>query len=132
MGRNILYQPTFHTNWFVHAGVITYKWICGSVFFFNRNYVWCKYEINKITKFRSLKVYLFREMQKAKFCQKFVKFRKVSPKFRPTRNDEDLKLQSYVTSSISWLAPNIIVIEKKLIYRFICKWWPPCVRTSLL
>ena len=61
-----------------------------------------------------MQVFLFREMRKTLFCQKFVKFRKVSPKFRHTRNAKDRKLQSYVTSSISWLAPNIILIEKKI------------------
>ena len=72
-----------------------------------------------------MQVFLFREMRNfAKSLWNFTKFRL---KFRPTRKDEDRKLQSYVTSSISWLAPNIILIEKKMIYRFICKWWPPRV-----
>ena len=38
-------------------------------------------EINKITKIRCVQVFLFREMRKVKFCQKFVKFRKVLQKF---------------------------------------------------
>ena len=57
-------------------------------------------------------------MRKVKFCQKFVKFRKVSPKFCTMRTAEDHKQQNYVSSSISWLAPNIHSIEKKMIYRF--------------
>ena len=76
-----------------------------------------------MTWFCSLQVFLFHEMRKAKFCQKFVNFLKVSPKFRPTRNAEDRKLQSYVTLSTVWLAPNKILIEKKMIYRFCCNDW---------
>ena len=37
----------------------------------------------------------------------------VAPTFHPMRNAEDRKLQSYFTLSISGLAPNIILIEKK-------------------
>ena len=33
---------------------------------------------------------------------------------------------------ISCFSSNIILIEEKMIYKFICKWWPPCVWTSLL
>ena len=67
----------------------------------------------KLTNWHNFVVASFPVSRNAKFCQKFVKFRKVPPKFRPTRNEKkDRKLQSYVTSSILWLAPNIILIEK--------------------
>ena len=55
------------------------------------------FEINKITKLRSVQVFLFREMRKAKFCQKFVKFREVSPKFAPR---ETTKISNYKVMSL--------------------------------
>ena len=70
-----------------------------------------KYEINKITKSCSVQVFLFREMRSfAKSLWNFAKFRQnFAP--RETRRSQTTK---YITSSISWLNPNIIVIEKDL------------------
>ena len=48
--------------------------------------------INKMTYIRSVQNFLFPEIRN--FAKTFVKFRKFSPEYRPTRNTKDRKLQS--------------------------------------
>ena len=92
-----------------------------------------KHEINKITWISSVQNFLFRKkLNLPKICEILQSFAKISPHAKSQRS-QTTKLCHFVNFMT---CPNIILIEKKwekkIIYRFICKWWPLCVRTSLL
>ena len=66
-------------------------------------------KLTKLHKFVLCKFSCSAKCEKRNFAKSLLNF----AKFRKNFDPRDCKQQSYVTSSISWLAPNIILIEKK-------------------
>ena len=115
------------TDSFIHTGVITYKWICRS-FFIQSSLGY----VMKLTKWHNFVVCDLLRFAWGETLQNSTNFWQ-NCTFRISRNRETCTLSNYFILLISCFASNIISIEdKKMIYRLICKWWPPCVRTSPL
>ena len=76
-----------------------------------------KHEINKMASFCSVQVFLFSEMRKVNFCQKFVKFHKVSPERRRSRPTKLWHLKSYFYQQISQVK-IVTDLYKTLLFKY--------------
>ena len=103
----------FITDWFVHTGVITYKWICRWFFFSTKIMFRASHEIEEVTKLCSLRSSSFRVGRNfGKPLLNFTNFWQ-NVTFCISRNRKTCTLRNYVILLISCFASNKFWMMKK-------------------
>ena len=117
IGRNILYQPTFHNRLVRTHGGHHLQMNLNHFFLQSKLCLMKNMKLTKCHKFVVYKISCFAKCEiLPKVCEISQSFAKISPHAKRQRS-QTTKLCHFVNFMT---CPNIILIEKKIIYRFIC------------